>query len=108
MQTTHFCCGSNKQRKSKQSVPSKTHLDRHYLISGLLFEELPYYLKVREHAQQAPQQTAVYRLPVSLPLNEQQNPVDGFALNLQIADDVEPEQLQTHVPEDHNNPFTIQ
>lgn len=93
-------------RKSKQS--SKTHLDRHYLISGLLFEELPYYLKVREHAQQAPQQTAVYRLSVSLPLNEQQNPVDGFALNLQIADDVEPEQLQTHVPEDHNNPFTIQ
>lgn len=108
MQTTHFCCGSNKQRKSKQSVPSKTHLDRHYLISGLLFEELLYYLKVREHAQQAPQQTAVYRLSVSLPLNEQQNPVDGFALNLQIADDVEPEQLQTHVPEDHNNQFTLQ
>lgn len=56
------------------------------------------YLQVRKHAQQAPQETAVYCLSVSFPFNEQQNAVDGFTLDLQITDDVEPEQLQTHVP----------
>lgn len=56
------------------------------------------HLQVREHAQQAPQQAAVYGLSISLPLNEQQDPVDGFTLDLQITDDVEPEQLQPHVP----------
>lgn len=56
------------------------------------------YLQVREHAQQAPQQAAVYGLAVSLPLNEQQNAIDGLTLDLQVADDVEPEELQTHVP----------
>lgn len=61
------------------------------------------YLQVGEHAQQAPQQTAVYRLPVPLPLDEQKDPVDGFTLNLQITDDVEPEQLQTHVPADKSS-----
>jgi len=63
------------------------------------------YLQIREHAQQAPQQTAVYRLSVSLPLYEQQNPVDGFTLDLKVTDDVEPEQLQTHVPADQSNLF---
>ena len=63
------------------------------------------YLQVREHAQQAPQQTAVYRLSVSLPLNEQQNPINGFTLDLQVTDYVEPEQLQTHVPADQSSLF---
>lgn len=61
------------------------------------------HLQVRQHAQQTPQQTAVDRLSASLPLNEQQNPVDGFTLDLQVADDVEPEQLQTHVPADQSS-----
>lgn len=64
------------------------------------------HLQVGEHAQQAPQQTAVDGLPVPFPLDQQQNPVDGFTLDLQVTDDVEPEQLQTHVPADHNNLFS--
>lgn len=61
------------------------------------------YLQVREHAQQAPQQTAVYCLTVSLPLNEQQDPIDSFTLDFQVADDVEPEQFKAHVPAERSS-----
>ncbi len=61
------------------------------------------HLQVGEHAQKAPQQTAVDRLSVPLPLDEQQDPVNGFTLDLQITDDVEPEQLQAHVPADKSS-----
>lgn len=60
------------------------------------------YLQVREHAQQAPQETAVDGLSAPLLLDEQQDPIDGFTLDLLVADDVEPEQLETHVPAEHN------
>lgn len=63
------------------------------------------YLQVRQHAQQAPQQTAVYRLSISLPFNKQQDPINGFTLNLQITDYVEPEQFQTHVPAEQSSWF---
>lgn len=59
---------------------------------------MPSHLQVGQHAQQAPQQAAVDGLAAALPLDEHQDPVDGFTLDLQVADDVEPEQLQTHVP----------
>ena len=60
------------------------------------------YLQVGEHAQQAPQQAAVDGLAAAFPLDEQQDAVDGLALDLQVADDVEPEELQAHVPETHS------
>lgn len=86
---------------------SNTDLHQRTLVCGSSWrkDEVVTYLQVREHAQQAPQQTAVYRLSVSLPLDEQQDPVDGFTLDLQITDDVEPEQLQTHVPADQSSLF---
>lgn len=63
------------------------------------------HLQIGQHAQQTPQQAAVYCFPVSLPLDEQENPINGFTLDLQIADDVEPEELQTHVPAVHSSQF---
>ena len=56
-------------------------------------------LKVREHVQQAPQQAAVDGLATALPLDQQQDPIDGLTLNLKVTDDVESKQLQAHVPE---------
>ena len=61
------------------------------------------YLQVREHAQQAPQQAAVDGLAAALSLDKQQDAVDGLALDLQVADDVEPKELQAHVPETHTH-----
>lgn len=60
------------------------------------------YLQVRQHAQQAPQQAAIYCFSVSLPLDQQENPNDGFTLDLHVTDDVKPEELQTHVPAEQN------
>ena len=61
------------------------------------------YLQVREHAQKAPEQAAVDGFSAALPLYEQQDAVDGLALDLQVADDVEPKELQAHVPETHTH-----
>lgn len=77
-------------------IIDKTKLKRHTFS----------YLQVREHAQQTPEQTAVDGLSISLPLNKQQNPIDGFTLDLQVTDDVEPEQLQAHVPADQSSLLT--
>lgn len=64
-------CNSKKKKASAQSDTSQAESDQEF---G--------YLQVREHAQQAPQQTAVDGLSTPLLLDEQQDPVDGFTLNL--------------------------
>lgn len=53
-----------------------------WLIIKIINCEKCRYLQVREHAEQAPEQTAVYRLSTTLLLDEQQDPVDGFTLDL--------------------------
>lgn len=59
------------------------------------------YLQIREHAEKAPEQAAVHCLATALSLNQEQDARYSLALYLHIADNVEAEKLQAHVPRGH-------